>query len=118
MLYSTKIKINGIEYILKIGLVQLIVIKKQYKINVMLQEDLSDLENILKLLHVSLSNYDDIPANFNKFVEWLDKSDASFEYIAKKVTEAVELGLHKKIKDKSNNVDEKTKNVDEETKNL
>lgn len=118
MLYSTTITINSIEYTLRIGLLQLIMAKRMYKINIMVSGEISDIENIIKLLHVCLKYYDGIPQDFDDFVEWLDNSDASIGHIAKQVTEAVNLGLHKKAvdKDKLNAIDAEI--IEDEAKNL
>lgn len=92
MLYSTNIKINDTEYIVKLGMKELIKLEDE---GIRLQ-DFADGEisfkNIMKIMFYAIKTE---LKSFDKFVDFIDDSDTSINELSKVLEIAIDKGMNK-----------------------
>jgi len=110
MLYSTQIEIMGKEYPVKIGVKELILIKKA-GIDITNEYELKDVENIIKIFHISTKT----KITLDEMIDLIDSDPKLIlDDIGEVIRVAIELGVNKGRKngiEGPNNEAEETKNV-------
>ena len=114
MLYSTDFTINNKTYKVKIGVGELIQAEK-HGINIMDEVSMSNIENIFRLLYIALKKPD--KKSFEDFVEWIDDSDVTIEYVGETIGKAINAGLNKNKKVTIQNEEIMMQDKEEEVKN-
>lgn len=92
MLYSTNIKINDVEYIVKLGMKELIKLEDEgIKLQDFANGEIS-FKNIMKIMFYAIKTE---IKSFDEFLDFIDNSDTSVNDLSKVLEIAIDKGINK-----------------------